>query len=107
MKVDFEDMDLKELIETGRNRHYREVACSKVLMSGLRNAYKVMLAVQNAQSLGRYSFLHYERLRYQYSGLSSVRLSNSSPVRLIFSEHDEGITISLVKLDCTHYGNKK
>lgn len=107
MRLEFEDINLKELIEKGENKHYRSISRSKELMSGLRNAYKVMLAAQNVSSLARYSFLHYEKLRYQYSGYSSVRLSNRSPVRLIFTEHDGGIKIILVKLDETHYGSKK
>ena len=54
-----------------------------------------------------FSFLKFEKLKYQYSGCCSVRIANGHIERLIFTEHEGGITIKLLKLDDSHYGNKK
>lgn len=51
--------------------------------------------------------LHYEQLRHEYAGYSSVRLSNSYVHRLIFKEINGGIQIELLEIDETHYGNKR
>lgn len=47
-----------------------------------------------------------ERLKYQWSGYSSVRLSNKYVHRLIFTERENGLEIELIDIDNTHYGNK-
>ena len=107
MKIEFENEDLRELIETGHNKKYKKVERSKVLMTGLLKVYHVMRNVQNASRLSNYSFLKYEKLKHDYSGYSSVRIANGHVERLIFTEHDEGIIVKLIELDETHYGNKK
>ena len=48
-----------------------------------------------------------KRKRYQYSGYSSVRLSNRYVERLLFEEYEDHITLQLIEIDNTHYGNKK
>ena len=58
------------------------------------------------EDLKRMSFLHYEQLKYDYSGSSSVRLLKSYVHRLIFLEHEDGIELELIEIDDTHYGNK-
>lgn len=72
MKIELNE-DLKDLIETGDSRRYRDVARNHVL----------------------------------YSGLSSVRLDNRYVHRLLFEERDDHITLKLIEIDDTHYGNKK
>ena len=47
------------------------------------------------------------RNRVLYSGLSSVRLDNRYVHRLVFEELDDSITLKLIEIDDTHYGNKK
>lgn len=98
--------DMKELITTGQNRRYKEIVQNVKLFDGLMKAVKIMKSAASVEELKRYSFLHYERLKYQYSGLSSVRLSNSFVHRLIFEEKVDGITLKLIEIDNTHYGNK-
>lgn len=107
MNIQFEDMDLKELVETGKNKKYKKVAKVKPLMLGLAKAYKTLCLAPNVTFLNQFSFLKYEKLKYEYSGCSSVRIANGYVERLIFTEHDGGITIKLLKLDDSHYGNKK
>lgn len=106
MKVLMEG-DLKELYLTGKNRNYKEIANNQELMRGFIRAVHSMMAIENTESLKQLSYLHYEKLRYQLSGLSSVRLSNRYVHRLIFSENNEGIEIKLIEIDNTHYGNKQ
>lgn len=99
--------ELRKLIEEGESKRYHEIARNKKLYDGLIRAYSIMESIETVKQLGNYSFLHYERLRYQYSGLSSVRLSNRFVHRLIFSEENDKITLKLIEIDNTHYGNKK
>ena len=76
--------ELRKLIEEGESKRYLEIARNKKLYDGLIRAYSIMESIGTVEQLGNYSFLHYERFRYQYSGLSSVRLSNRFVHRLIF-----------------------
>jgi plasmid maintenance system killer protein len=99
--------DLKELLTTGQNRKYRSIANNKILFNGLKRAVKYMMAAESVEDLKLASFLHYEKLKYSYSGYSSVRLSNSYVHRLIFEEKEDRITLKLIEIDETHYGNKK
>jgi len=107
MKIEYEDENLKELIETGKNKKYKKFARVKVLMDGLLKVYRIIDQTPNVSLLSNFSFLKYEKLKYKYSGCSSVRIANGHIERLIFTEHEGGITIKLLKLDDTHYGNKK
>lgn len=108
MKIEM-DSALRELIENRRGvgKQYRRIADNKVLYCGLMRAYQVMEAVNRVEDLKLYSFLHYERLKFDYSGLSSVRLDNRYVHRLVFQEMDDCITLKLITIDDTHYGNKK
>lgn len=106
MKVFF-TKDLEELYTTGRNRKYSAVARNRVLFNGYVRAVQTMILVGKVDELKGYSFLHYEQLRHELSAYSSVRLSNAYIHRLIFRETEEGLTIELIEIDNTHYGNKR
>lgn len=99
--------DLRELLLTGENRRYKAIARNRDLLDGLNRAVSFMIAAENIDNLKSASFLHYEKLKYSYSGLSSVRLSNRYVHRLIFLEEGDRITLKLIKIDDTHYGNKR
>ena len=107
MNVQFEDENLKELVETGKNKKYKKFAKVKPLMQGLAKVYKTLALISNVADLGQFSYLKYEKMKNEYSGCSSVRIANGYVERLIFTEHEGGITIKLIKLDDSHYGNKK
>lgn len=47
MNMQFEDMDLQELVETGKNKEYKKVAKVKPLMIGLAKAYKTLCLAPN------------------------------------------------------------
>ena len=98
--------DLLDLYEKGSSRRYKDVSRNPELMHGFLRAVKVMSDAVNVDELSGFSFLHYEKLRYQLSGMSSVRLSNRYVHRLLFREHPEGIEVCLIEIDDTHYGNK-
>lgn len=67
-----------------------------------------MRDVDSTDELKPFSFLHYEKLRYQgREQRSSIRLANGMVERLIFTETDDGIKVELLEIDTTHYGNKK
>ena len=67
-----------------------------------------MFDVESTDDLKTFSFLHYEKLRYQRDEpKSSVRLVNGMVERLLFVETDDGIEVELIEIDSTHYGNKK
>ena len=42
MKIEYDDEDLKELIETGKNKKYKKIARVKVLMDGLAKVYRIL-----------------------------------------------------------------
>lgn len=98
--------DLKELILTGRSKRYKSVARNPSLMLGLKRAVQIMMSVTRVEELSTFSYLHYERLKHELSGYSSVRLSNKTVHRLLFIENPDGITLRLIEIDDTHYGNK-
>nr|WP_308571793.1 hypothetical protein [uncultured Prevotella sp.] len=105
MDIYIEDEDLKELIETGKNRKYKKFSKDKVFMQKLVMVIQTMRAVSNTRMLGSVSFLHYERLKH--SGRSSIRIMNGRVERLIFRESEDGKEVTIIILDETHYGNKK
>ena len=67
-----------------------------------------MYNVESTEELKPFSFLYYEKLKYQRGEpKSSVRLVNGMVERLLFVETDDGIEVELIEIDSTHYGNKK
>lgn len=105
MKVEMTE-DLKDLYETGQSKRYKDVSRNGVLLAGFVRAVKIMEQVPSSDCLKDFSFLHYEKLRYQLSGKSSVRLSNQYVHRLIFTETEDKLQVELIEIDDTHYGNK-
>lgn|SRR5690554_323406 len=109
IKVFFEDCDLEEYVLEGRSKikPYKDYAKIKKFTSSLQTVIEVIRSVNNASELQNFSFLKYEKLKHGLSGLSSVRVMNNRVERLIFRETEEGIVITILELDNTHYGNKK
>lgn len=108
MEVIFEDKDLEELIITGKNRKYKNIARDKKLLKELLEVYNLFVWLSSIDKIKEYSFLHYEKLKHEYSGKSCVRpFGNKRVERLIFTENDNKIEITILELDNTHYGNKK
>ena len=106
MKIVFEDRDFEELITTGRNSKYKKYTRNGKFMKALATAYNYMRLVDVASELRAISFLHYEQLAGT-KGMSSIRVVNGMVERILFREFDGGISITVLSLDDTHYGNKK
>ena len=98
--------DLLELYLTGKSVKYKDISRNRTLLEGFMYAVRLMKIVNSAGELRQISRLHYEQLKYQYSGLSSVRLSNRFVHRLLFEEIDDGVIVRLIEIDDTHYGNE-
>ena len=110
MKISFKDNALSELYETGKtkDKKYKNICKSRRLVEGYIRAVNIMYDVECTKDLIPFSFLHYEKLKYQKDEpKSSVRLVNGLVERLIFTETEDGIEIELIEIDSTHYGNKK
>ena len=100
------NQELLDLYQSGKSKRYQDVERNRELLEGFIRAVNTMVMVNNASELGGFSYLHYEQLKYQWSGYSSVRLSNRYVHRLIFKETADGVEIELIEIDDTHYGNK-
>lgn len=108
MQIIFADLALQELFELGKtkNSKYKKIQKSKKLLSGYQRVVSTMQGVERVADLRQFSFLHYESLKHEYQGMSSVRIVNGEVECLIFSETDNGITVRLIEIDSTHYGNR-
>ena len=90
---------------TGNNHKYRKYSRDLRFMQSLGRMYKIMTAVADTKALSAFSYLHYEKLREV--DVSSVRVMNNRVERVLFREIENGIVITIIDLDDTHYGNKK
>lgn len=99
--------ELKTLYETGKSREYRDIERNPELSRGFVRAVKILTMARSLQEIKAYSFLHYEQLKYECAGYSSVRLSNRYVHRLIFKEIEDRLEIHIITIDDSHYGNKK
>ena len=107
MLIEILDDDLRELIIEGKNSRgkYKKLARDRKFVTKLTEIYNLMRSVEHVTKLKDYSFLHYEQLKYV--SLSSVRILNGRVERLLFTETEDGIQISLIEINENHYGNKK
>ena len=106
MNVIIEDKDLELLLNGIPSKKYKKLAKDVRFMNKLNEVYFILQTMPCTERLLQFSNLRYEKLKYGYSGYSSVRIMNGRVERLIFTEHDGGITIKLIELNQTHYGNK-
>lgn len=109
MDIVFEDKSLQEIYEYGetKDRKYVKYARDKRFVSKLVRQIDSIRAAASYDVLEKIAPLHYERLRHDYSGLSSFRVGNEYVERVLCKEHKEYLELTIIKLDDTHYGNKK
>lgn len=107
MNVIFKDDALRELYETGRTKdsRYKKLCRNRTFVEDYISVVDLMVSVDKVDDLKTYSFLHYEKLRHRPE--SSVRIDNGRVERLLFTEHEEGIEVTLIEIDSNHYGNKR
>lgn len=105
MKIFIEDKDLQELIFSGASKKYKKASRDSRLLDALVRVYRVLSASDSVGALP--GFLHFEALKYSYSGKYSLRILNGRIERLIVSlSEEDGVTvISILELSTDHYGN--
>lgn len=106
IEITFEDEDLLKLYNTKecKNGKYKKLAKDRKFIEKFIEVVSIIAALEHISDLSSFGRLHYEKLKYDYSGKSSVRIIHSRPERLIFKETPEGIAISILELNIDHYG---
>ena len=103
MHVTFNDEELEDWFLTGaaRKGKYKKLAKDRKFTNAMGRVIQILMV-----AVRRVSFLHYERLRGNLTGTSSVRILNGRVERLLFTENESGIEIIILEIDTTHYGKK-
>jgi len=106
MTIEFDNEDIKLFFTTGNGRgsFYRKLRSNHSFMTSLKQVIAILRSVENVSGLSNYGALHYEKLKHELGGYSSVRIGYKSKYRLIFSEHDNGIKIIVIQIS-EHYGD--
>lgn len=109
MEVHFKEKALEELYFTGKTKDskYKKLCKDQRLVRGYIKAVKILYDAPTISKLATISYLHYEKLKYQKTPRSSIRIVNGQIERLIFTENLNGVEIELLEINQTHYDNKK
>lgn len=113
MKCTILDKELEAFLQdkSKSGNHFKKYARDAVFYSKLVDVFRIFYAIESVDDLKPpytlFSYLKYERLKYQSESVSSVRVMNGRVERILFREVNDGIEIVVLKLDDTHYGNKK
>ena len=107
LAIEFADEELEALIlyHKSNDKRYRKLKSNATFLKDLDGVRAILRAATNTSELEFLRKLHYEKLQYNLSGLSSVRIGYTSKYRLIFEEFDGGIRIKLIEIN-EHYGDK-
>ena len=107
LAIEFADEELEALIlyHKSNDKRYRKLKSNATFLKDLDGVMAILRAATNTSELEFLRKLHYEKLQYNLSGLSSVRIGYTSKYRLIFEEFDGGIRIKLIEIN-EHYGDK-
>ncbi len=105
--IEYADVAIEEVITYGKSddKRYRKLKGNATFWRDLSKVMAIIRAATNTADLEHYASLHYETLKYDKSGLSSVRIGHNTKYRLIFEEFDCGIRIMLIEIN-EHYGDK-
>lgn len=107
MNVIFKDPALEEIFNTGRtqNSRYKKLCRDAKFVEAYYNVIDTFKKAECVASLALISRLHYEKLKYRPE--SSVRIINGRVERLLFTESESGIEVTLIEINTKHYGNKR
>ncbi len=107
MIIEYENDDIKEFILNGTaiGRPYSKWKSNKRLRNDLDKVIQLLTLSESCNVLNSIRSHHYEHLKYDYAGKSSVRIGYISKFRLIFTELENGIIINLLEIS-EHYGDK-
>ena len=105
--IEYADTAIEEVIiyHKCNDKRYRKLKGNATFWRDLSKVMAIIRAATNTSELERFSSLHYEKLKYDKTGLSSVRIGYNAKYRLIFEEFDGGIRIKLIEIN-EHYGDK-
>lgn len=105
--IEYEDAELEALIIKHKcnDKRYRKLKGNASFWRDLDKVMGLLRIAHNTSELAYFKVLHYEKLKYDRSGQSSVRIGYNSKFRLIFEEFDGGIRIKLIEIN-EHYGDK-
>lgn len=107
MQIHVDDEELEALILHGNanGKKYKKMSKNKTFLRDLNHVMSILREMPCTASLSAFGSLHYEKLRHNLSGLSSVRIGYKTKYRLIFEEFENGIRIKLLEIN-EHYGDK-
>ncbi len=105
--IEYADIAIEEVITYHKSddKRYRKLKGNKTFWQDLDKVMARIRAATNTSDLELYASLHYEKLKYDKTGQSSVRIGYNTKYRLIFEEFDRGIRIKLIEIN-EHYGDK-
>lgn len=105
--IEYADIAIEEVITYHKSddKRYRKLKGNATFWRDLDKVMAIIRGARNTSGLAYYSSLHYEQLKYDRSGQSSVRIGYNTKYRLIFEEFDGGIRIKLIEIN-EHYGDK-
>lgn len=107
MQIDIDDEELETLILYGKTdgKKYKRLSKNKTFLRDLNKVISILRTMPCTASLKAFGSLHYENLKHNLSGFSSVRVGYKTKYRLIFEEFENGIIIKLIEIN-EHYGDK-
>jgi len=105
--IEYADVAIEEVITYHKSddKRYRKLKGNRTFWQDLDKVMARIRSATHTSDLEHFTSLHYEKLKYNKSGLSSVRIGFNTKYRLIFEEFDDGIRIKLIEIN-EHYGNK-
>ena len=105
--IEYADIAIEEVITYHKSddKRYRNLKGNATFWRDLDKVMAIIRGATNTSDLEHYASLHYEKLKNDKSGLSSVRIGYNTKYRLIFEEFDGGIRIKLIEIN-EHYGDK-
>lgn len=107
INVIFLDEELERFFRYGKcsNREYNMLGRDKRFFLSFQKVIQMMIDCETTSDFKKLCSLHYEKLRNRPE--SSIRIMNGRVERLLFIENENGIEISIIEINTTHYGNKK
>ena len=101
LTIEYADEAIESLVKYHKSddKRYRKLKSNTKFLNDLDKVMSLLRVVGNTSQLAYFGQLHYEKLKYELSGKSSVRIGYNTKYRLIFEEFDCGIRISLIEIN--------
>ncbi len=108
MVIEYANEEIRSFILHGeaKTKAYKRLKSNATLRRDLDRVMVILETVTSCEDLERgYKALHYEQLKHELQGYSCVRIGFKTKFRLIFTEGEKRIRISLIEIS-EHYGDK-